>query len=87
MDETEWKAAFDMFDEDGSDAIDEEELFGALEQMGMDISKEKCKKIIAKYDVKGEGEIDFAAFVKLMRILIGGGDPVAEEEEEEADLN
>ena len=59
MDEDEWKAAFDMFDDDGSGAIDDEELFGALEQMGMETTKEECKNLIKKYDKGGEGEIDF----------------------------
>ena len=31
MGDEEWKDAFDMFDDDGSGNIDEEELFGALE--------------------------------------------------------
>lgn len=63
------KAAFDMFDVDGSGSIDSKEVLQLLNGDGIEklASKEAISKAIKEIDENGDGEIDFAEFKLMMK--------------------
>jgi Ca2+-binding EF-hand superfamily protein len=62
--------AFNMFDEDGSGEIDEEEMENSMKALGLKPTNEEVKRIIAETDKTGSGTINLEEFGKLMRDLI-----------------
>ena len=58
------------FDTDGSNAIDHEELREALKQLGKNASEDDAKRMIARVDHDGTGEIDFDKFCQLIGPII-----------------
>jgi len=69
MNEGYLKAAFDMFDQDGSGKIDNEEV---LELLNGDllqnlVSNDAIKKAMLEIDQNGDGEIDFEEFKMMMK--------------------
>ncbi|KAK7233594.1 guanyl-nucleotide exchange factor, partial [Aureococcus anophagefferens] len=54
--------AFEMFDEDGTGTINEDEFFFVLEYLKLDVSDQKQEQMFLKYDKDGSGEIDYAEF-------------------------
>ena len=59
------KAAFDLFDNDGSGSIDPLELKEAFTAMGFTGSNKFVYLIIAELEENGDGTIDFDEFIKL----------------------
>ena len=59
------KAAFDLFDHDGSGSIDPLELKEAFYAMGFTGSNKFVYLIIAELEENGDGTIDFEEFIKL----------------------
>ena len=68
MDENNMKSAFDMFDKDGSGAIDYDELVVILNggQFPNSGTKQMITEIIKKIDKSGKGSIDFEDFKAMM---------------------
>merc|ERR1712072_633465 len=62
----ECREAFEMFDMDRSGAIDVRELKAAIKALGMDVSAEELKKMVADVDKDGNGTIEFAEFLSMM---------------------
>lgn len=60
------KAAFHLFDKDGSGAISPEEIRGVL---GIDSSDQHLTDLIAEIDENGDGEIQFDEFCHMMKKL------------------
>ena len=78
------KDAFDLFDTDGSGAIDYKELKAALQALGMPAQKEDIDKFIALADDDdafgdpeegGAGEIEFDEFLKCLTEMMLNDDP------------
>jgi len=67
--EDELRAAFQHFDVDGSGKITREELGQVMREMGQKLSDAELKDIIDAVDQDGDGQIDFAEFVKLMNAM------------------
>jgi calcium-dependent protein kinase len=69
MREENLRAAFQMFDTDGSGKIDAKEVKTLLEgdEFKDQISKDLMDKVISEVDVNGDGEIDFEEFLAMMR--------------------
>jgi hypothetical protein len=65
------KQVFNIFDVDGSGAIDSLELSAALSALGIRPSRAELKDMLAKLDVDGSGMIDFPEFLKLMTVKVG----------------
>ena len=63
------KTAFQMFDKDGSGAIDKRELQALLagDEFKDVYSEAQLKAAIAEVDENGDGEIDFPEFLHMMR--------------------
>ncbi len=62
------KAAFKMFDKDGSGFISSDEIKQVL-GFGKSLPEEEVNKIIAEIDENQDGEISFEEFAKMMRKL------------------
>lgn len=60
------KEAFDLFDTDGSETIDAQELHVAMRALGFEPKKEEIKKMISDIDKDGSGNIDFVEFLEMM---------------------
>merc|ERR1712083_1107558 len=69
------REAFDLFDTDGSGAIDAKELKVAMRALGFEPKKEEIKKMIADIDKDGSGTIDYGEFLKMMTHKILNRDP------------
>jgi len=64
-----WQAAWSVFDEDGSGAMDAKELKRAMKLIGNNVTAEKLDQYFVEADEDGSGEIDFGEFVTLIRKL------------------
>mmetsp|Transcript_38499 Transcript_38499/g.106094 ORF Transcript_38499/g.106094 Transcript_38499/m.106094 type:complete len:193 (+) Transcript_38499:98-676(+) len=91
----ELKETFDVFDSDGSGALDDKEIKHVMKHIGYaDLSKEAVMDLVLQVDEDGSGEIEFPEFVKMMTHVILARDPKTEilkafnlfTQKEEADL-
>jgi calmodulin len=55
----EMREVFAMFDKDASGAVTTAELALVLKSMNKNYTEAELKKIIGKFDVNGDGQIDF----------------------------
>ena len=60
------KAAFDLFDADGSGEIDAKELKVAMKALGLHLTTKESKELIKKVDIDGSETIDFDEFFKMV---------------------
>merc|ERR1712072_210382 len=60
------REAFDLFDTDGSGAIDAKELKVAMRALGFDPKKDEIRKMISDIDKDGDGTIDYDEFTMMM---------------------
>jgi len=74
---SQWRAAFNKFDVDGSATIDADELGIAMAAVGVRMTSEEVRAMMAKADESGHGDVDFAEFVQML----------AERQEEETEMN
>jgi Ca2+-binding EF-hand superfamily protein len=76
--EKECKEAFDLFDGDGSGAIDCKELKVAMMALGFEPSDDEIDKMVKDIDVDGNATIDFAEFMEMMNGKMSEKDMVDE---------
>merc|ERR1711988_1005697 len=84
----EWKDVFNKFDADDSGSIDDDELGTIMEVLGMKLSKVELKKMMAKVDTDGGGDVNFSEFVHMIvehQIETGMRDPPKKDTETEDD--
>ena len=62
------KEAFDLFDTDGSGAIDAKELKVAMRALGFEPKKEEVKKMMGEADREGTGKIEYKDFLEMMQV-------------------
>merc|ERR1712216_606380 len=62
----ELRDAFDLFDTDGSGAVDFTELHTAMKALGFEPKKEEIAKMVKEMDKDGDATVDFAEFCKMM---------------------
>merc|ERR1712205_41471 len=72
------KEAFDLFDTDGSGAIDAKELKVAMQALGFEPSTEEIAKMVKDIDVDGNATIECEEFIEMMEGKMAGKDPVEE---------
>ena len=65
------REAFNLFDTDGSGAIDYKELKAAMRALGFETKKEEMQRIIEEIDADGSGEIEFPEFMQMMTGKMG----------------
>ena len=59
------REAFDLFDSDGNGAISVDELYSAMESLGME-SKGTIQQVLTRFDKNRSGDIDFDEFIDMM---------------------
>jgi len=64
--EREIRAAFRVFDKDGSGFITPDELRSVMEGLGQRTSQSEVQKMIQRYDKDGDGRINYDEFVTMM---------------------
>ena len=64
------REAFDLFDKDGGETINTEELKCLLRCFDIRLSNTAIKLLIAQHDQDSSGEIEFAEFVVMMSKII-----------------
>merc|ERR1712216_162441 len=62
----ELREAFDLFDTDGSGAVDATELHTAMKALGFEPKKEEIAKMVKEMDKDGDATVDFEEFCKMM---------------------
>ena len=72
------REAFNLFDTDGSGAIDYKELKAAMRALGFETKKEEMQRIIEEIDADGSGEIEFPEFMQMMTGKMGAVDSYEE---------
>merc|ERR1711998_514167 len=72
------QGAFDLFDTDGSGAIDAAELKIAMQALGFEPTVEEVAKMVADIDLDGNATVEFEEFVEMMEGKMSGKDPVEE---------
>merc|ERR1711981_771207 len=72
------KEAFDLFDTDGSGAIDAKELKVAMQALGFEPTNQEITKMVQEIDVDGNSTVEFEEFVEMMEGKMSGKDPVEE---------
>merc|ERR1712072_1541699 len=72
------KEAFDLFDTDGSGAIDAKELKIAMQALGFEPTNQEISKLISDIDIDGNATVEFEEFLEMMEGKMAGKDPVEE---------
>merc|ERR1711918_12657 len=62
----ELREAFDLFDTDGSGAVDFGELHTAMKALGFEPKKEEIAKMVKEMDKDGDATVDLEEFFKMM---------------------
>ena len=70
LNEQRLRAAFSLFDQDGSGTIEVDEIKQVL-SANSTVSDEVWRKIMKEADEDGDGQITFAEFSAMMRSLVG----------------
>jgi len=68
LDEQKLLAVFNQFDTDKSGKITEENIYFAMQKLGMEVPKEDIKMIIAKHDLMHDGVISFHEFKQIFQV-------------------
>merc|ERR1712232_1082514 len=72
------KEAFDLFDTDGSGAIDATELKVAMQALGFEPTAAEVAKMVQDIDVDGNATIEFEEFVEMMEGKMSDKDQLEE---------
>merc|ERR1719486_1516233 len=72
------KEAFDLFDTDGSGAIDAKELKVAMQALGFEPTNQEITKMVQEIDVDGNSTVEFEEFIEMMEGKMSNKDPVEE---------
>merc|ERR1712006_22462 len=72
------KEAFDLFDTDGSGAIDAKELKIAMQALGFEPTTDEVAKMVKDIDIDGNATVEFEEFIEMMEGKMSGKDPVEE---------
>lgn len=65
LDEQKLLAVFNQFDTDGSGKITEDNIYFAMQKLGMEVPRSEVKAIILKHDLTKDGMIAFSEFKEM----------------------
>merc|ERR1711865_908136 len=68
--EKECKEAFDLFDGDGSGAIDTKELKVAMMALGFEPSDDEIDKMVQSIDTDGNSQLEFTEFIEMKKAFL-----------------
>ncbi|GFR48180.1 hypothetical protein Agub_g10028, partial [Astrephomene gubernaculifera] len=74
------KECFELMDQDGSGAIDAEELGAAFRLLGIRMKRAELAALLAEVDHDGSGEVEYPEFLEIMTVTL---QRLAEEEDSE----
>ncbi|KXZ55409.1 hypothetical protein GPECTOR_3g60 [Gonium pectorale] len=74
------KECFELMDQDGSGAIDAEELGAAFKLLGIRMKRAELAALLAEVDHDGSGEVEYPEFLEIMTVTL---QRLAEEEDTE----
>eukprot|EP00657_Telonema_sp_P-1_P012950 TRINITY_DN9887_c0_g1_i1.p1 TRINITY_DN9887_c0_g1~~TRINITY_DN9887_c0_g1_i1.p1 ORF type:complete len:161 (+),score=73.47 TRINITY_DN9887_c0_g1_i1:63-545(+) len=74
----ECKEAFDLFDSDGSGAIDATELKVAMMALGFEPTEDEIDKMVKDIDADGNSTVEFGEFLEMMEGKMSDKDQVEE---------
>merc|ERR1712216_16979 len=60
------KEAFDLFDGDGSGAIDAKELYVAIQALGFEPTEDEIDKMVKDIDADGNAQVELSEFYEMM---------------------
>lgn len=72
------KECFELMDQDGSGAIDAEELGAAFKLLGIRMKKAELEELLSEVDHDGSGEVEYPEFLEIMTVTL---QRLAEEED------
>merc|ERR1712185_387347 len=72
------KEAFELFDTDGSGAIDAKELKIAMQALGFEPTTEEVARMVKDIDIDGNATVEYEEFIEMMEDKMSGKDPVEE---------
>jgi len=70
----EFKEAFSLFDAKGNGSISEQDLGVVMRSLGQNPTEKEIESMIQEVDADGNGEIDFAEFVQMMKTQLQNRD-------------
>merc|ERR1711871_1474750 len=65
--------SFNIIDADGSNSIDEDEVFNLMKLLKMTMPKDKLRKLVKEVDIDRSGALDFSEFLVLAAKAKEGG--------------
>ncbi|GLC54002.1 hypothetical protein PLESTB_000813300 [Pleodorina starrii] len=74
------KECFELMDQDGSGAIDAEELGAAFKLLGIRMKRAELAQLLAEVDHDGSGEVEYPEFLEIMTVTL---QRLAEEDDSE----
>eukprot|EP00192_Tetraselmis_astigmatica_P010124 CAMPEP_0117650584 /NCGR_PEP_ID=MMETSP0804-20121206/1617_1 /TAXON_ID=1074897 /ORGANISM="Tetraselmis astigmatica, Strain CCMP880" /LENGTH=948 /DNA_ID=CAMNT_0005456465 /DNA_START=82 /DNA_END=2927 /DNA_ORIENTATION=+ len=81
------REAFDLIDQDGSGAIDVDELEEAFKVLGMKVSRRQVEEMMEEVDEDGSGEVELAEFEQIMtQHLVSNGQGSSGKKKQGADV-
>lgn len=60
------------YDEDGSGGIDADELYTALDELGLPVEIEEAARLVTKYDSNNSGTLEISEFLELVSEMASG---------------
>ncbi|GLI60317.1 hypothetical protein VaNZ11_002433, partial [Volvox africanus] len=64
------KECFELMDQDGSGAIDAEELGAAFKLLGIRMKRTELAQLLAEVDHDGSGEVEYPEFLEIMTVTL-----------------
>ncbi|GIL91967.1 hypothetical protein Vretifemale_19650 [Volvox reticuliferus] len=64
------KECFELMDQDGSGAIDAEELGAAFKLLGIRMKRTELAQLLAEVDHDGSGEVEYSEFLEIMTVTL-----------------
>lgn len=68
--ETSMRTIFQQVDDEGSGKISSQDLYDALKQLNLNLTRRDVDRAIYRFDQKGDGSLNYAEFVRMLEDLL-----------------